>query len=144
MDSGTNFGTEKYIPTEHYASCSLITVKVKPNNLRIMDSKFELGKKLISFADGLGHAYNYLPITDRGFPGFIKMHHVDDSQEGLRLFISKFKEIFLRVGVGRQYCPKNSDKDGYWLQVNGIYGYPEVGNKCMNYPIFTIGPLKSR
>ncbi len=119
---------QKHIPVGGEANCSLITVKVAPNRLRIFENKFKSGELRASVTDYSGQSYESLSITDRGFPDFIKKHRVDVSVDELRRFVSSFREIFLRVGVSRQYCPPDSDKDGYWLQVNGIYGYPEVGN----------------
>jgi len=46
-------------------------------------------------------------------------------------FISSQNEIYLRIGVGRRW--KVSERDGYWLQVNGIYTFPNFLEEIRTY-----------
>ena len=119
---------QKYIPVGNVAKRSLITVRVNPSSLNVIYKEYGIqGKreirKRVSVNDSSGHFE--LPNKDRRYPSISENHQIDRVNETLKKYISSHEEIFLRIGVGRQWCPRGTDKDGYWLQVNGIYGYPE-------------------
>lgn len=121
---------QKYIPVGNVGKCSLITVRVNPSSLNVIYKEYEIeGKreirKRVSVNDASGHFYWELPNKDRRYPNINEKHQIDGFNEALKQYISSHEEIFLRIGVGRRYCPRGTDKDGYWLQINGIYGYPE-------------------
>lgn len=122
---GYNFAGEKYIPAEKNAKCSLITIKVSPSNLNIYQCKFKKSKLRVSFIDESGHSYERLSITDRGFPNYNIANSEKITVSEIQKIVSSQNEIFLRVGVGREHQPEQSKKNGYWLQVNGIYMFPE-------------------
>jgi hypothetical protein len=93
---------------------SLITISVNPENISVFqDTAFGKTRTKIHFSDGSGKEYKYIPVNDLRYYGDnYKEIHFDN------------KEVFLRIGVGRQY--KVNNKDGYWLQVNGIYTFPRT------------------
>lgn len=53
------------------------------------------------------------------------MKHFDDIDfpEKINAFIDEQEELYLRVGLSGRYADNNS-RDGYWLQINGIYTFP--------------------
>ena len=73
----------------------------------------------------------YLSITDRGFFDYAQKHQADGKLNELQRFIRSQNEVYLRIGVGRQF--KSGDRDGYWLQVNGIYTFPNFLDEIRSY-----------
>lgn len=122
---------QKHIPKEQDANCSIITVKILPRQLQIHEDQYKPGKIKASFTDSDGHLYRYLSITDRGFHDFAKKHQNDCELYKVERFIATQEEIYLRIGVGRQW--KVRERDGYWLQVNGIYTFPNLYEEIRTY-----------
>ena len=124
---GIQFGPEqKHVPVSlgKKVSRSIITIKIQPKRLGIYENGYEPGKINANFTDGAGHAFRYLSITDRGFFDFAQKHRKDNALRKVRDFISVQEELYLRIGLGRIH--KVSDgREGYWLQVNGIYTFPD-------------------
>lgn len=114
---------QKHIPVGQQANCSIITVKISPNDLNILEDEYNPGRIKASLTDGAGHSYRYLSITDKGFFEFAQKHQKDGKLNELRTSLRSQREVYLRIGVGRQF--QVGQKDGYWLQVNGIYTFPE-------------------
>ena len=112
---------EKHIPIGVHAKCSIITIKISPDALSIDEDQYKPGRIKASFTDSEGHYFSYLPITDRGFYDYAKKHQDDGQLSKVMEFIQSQQELYLRVGVGRQYQPPSDVRNGYWLQVNGIY-----------------------
>ncbi|MFH1429586.1 MAG: hypothetical protein ABIH39_07575, partial [Candidatus Margulisiibacteriota bacterium] len=64
-------------------------------------------------------------VTDLGYCNYIEKHGTGCINM-INSFIHDQKELFIRLGLGREFTAKNgSDRTGYWLQVNGIYTYPK-------------------
>ncbi|NOX65681.1 MAG: hypothetical protein GXO85_07750 [Chlorobi bacterium] len=78
-------------------------------------------KTKASYTDMSGCDYRYLSITDRGFHDYAKKHQDDGRLQDVQNFISSQDEIYLRIGVSRQW--KVSNRDGYWLQVKKFWGH---------------------
>lgn len=81
----------------------------------------------IKFSDLSGEVYN-LPITDCAFRRYCDTQRIQEdkttdsiSHELQRIFNES--EVFLRVGLTRRY------QDVYWLQVSGIYAFPDYKEK---------------
>lgn len=123
---------QKHIPTGQQATCSIVTVKVQPSALNIHEDQYKPGKIKASFADGAGHSYRYLSITDRGFFDYAKKHQNDGQLAKVKKFISTQKEVYLRIGLSRQFTSPDG-RDGYWLQVNGIYTFPDYFEEVRAY-----------
>lgn len=129
---GVPFSDEqKHIPVGVVATCSIITIKVDPISLSIHEDQYKPGKIKASFTDGAGHSYRYLSITDRGFFDYAKKHQDDGELRKVQEFILTQEEVYLRIGVGRKW--KVGDRDGYWLQVNGIYTFPNFLEEIRAY-----------
>ncbi len=123
---------QKHIPVGEVATCSIITIKVAPENFQIIEDQYKAGKIKASFTDNNGDSYRFLSITDRGFYDYAMSHQNDDKLADLQAFILNQDEIYLRVGVGRVY-ESNDGRNGYWLQVNGIYTFPDFLEEIRSY-----------
>jgi hypothetical protein len=75
--------------------------------------------------------FRYLSITDRGFYDYASKHQLDGEIHRINAYLQSQEELYLRVGVGRQW--KVGDRDGYWLQVNGIYTFPDYLEEVRTY-----------
>lgn len=123
---------QKHIPYIQEANCSIVTIKVDPNNLDIHEDKYKPGKVKASFTDDSGHSFKYLSITDRGFHDYAKSHQNDGKLDEVINFIGNQEEIYLRVGLSRRFKSQDG-RDGYWLQVNGIYTFPYFYEAIRSY-----------
>lgn len=110
---------EKRIDLNSNLNVSIITIKVDPSSLSILENKYEQGKIRVSFCDGAGQWFRYLSITDLGFHDYAMNKHGLANLDALNVFIRNQKDVFLRIGLGRSW------KGSYWMQVNGIYTFPE-------------------
>jgi len=129
---GVDFAIEqKHIPIQMDANCSIITIKVAPYQIQIHEDKYKPGKVKCSFTDQSGHQFRYLSITDRGFYDFAQRHYDDGSLPELIDFVQSQEELYLRVGLSRAF--QISGRNGYWLQVNGIYTFPEFHREIRSY-----------
>lgn len=122
---------QKHIPVGVQAICSIVTIKIPPAALSIHEDQFKPGRIRASFTDAEGHYFSYLAITDRGFYDYAKQHQNDGQLRNVRQFIQSQEELYLRVGVSRQY--QSGDRNGYWLQVNGIYTFPNFYEEIREY-----------
>ena len=122
---------QKHIPVGQQAVCSIITIQVSPSELRIHEDQFKPGKIKATLTDNSGHSYRYLSITDRGFFDYAQKHQNDGKLFELQRFLRSQEEIYLRIGVSRQF--QTGDRDGYWLQVNGIYTFPNFLEEIRSY-----------
>ncbi|MDC8748108.1 hypothetical protein NY751_18965 [Xanthomonas campestris] len=120
---GGDFDGVKLLPVGTTSDRSIITIKVNPANFRILKDKYE--KYKVHFTDSAGDSYSFIPITDLGFYEYLK-----GSNDPVAEINSHFRgsaEIYLRLGVSRIH--EAADRKGYWMQVNGIYSFP---NKLVN------------
>ncbi|WP_423055281.1 dual OB domain-containing protein [Aeromonas veronii] len=123
---------QKHIPIGHNINTSIITIKVNPRTISIIEDKFKPGKLKVNFQDGAGTWFNYLPITDLGFHDFAQEKHGINELDKLNYFINSQETAFLRVGLSRAYQPP-SQHNGYWIQVNGIYTFPNYYKELREY-----------
>ncbi|GAA5213539.1 hypothetical protein ACFSJ3_03360 [Corallincola platygyrae] len=123
---------QKHIPHDQIVNCSIITVKILPNELSIHEDQFKPGKIKATFTDGSGHRYSYLSITDRGFHDYAKSHQNDGRLHEVTDLISRQEEVYLRIGLSRVFQAPDG-RYGYWLQVNGIYTFPDFHDEIRTY-----------
>lgn len=123
---------QKHIPEETPAEKSILTIKVQPSQVRILEDQFSSGKIKLSFWDSSGRHFQYLPITDRGFYDFAERHQNDAELSKVQRLISGQAEIYLRIGLSRSYEAPDGRK-GCWLQVNGIYSFPDYPKEIRQY-----------
>ncbi|MBY0425901.1 MAG: hypothetical protein K2Q22_09710 [Cytophagales bacterium] len=123
---------QKHIEIADAPNKSIITIEVTPYNIEIRPDSYEQGKIKICFTDNSGKYYSYLSITDLGFYNYALRHHSSGDLDEINSFLSKQDKIYLRVGLSREF--KSLDlRNGYWLQINGIYTFPEYLSKIRQY-----------
>lgn len=113
---------QKVVPAGSGGGRSITTIEVDPSTVEVLPDQYNDQKIKISFRDGSGQSYRYLPITDLGFHDYAIGHRDGASLMALNAHIRNSQKVVMRIGLSRRY--KQSDRDGYWLQVNGIYTFP--------------------
>lgn len=121
---------QKHIPSEQELTLSIITLKIRPCNVELVEDGFNPGKIRINFIDNDNMRYKYWPITDLGFYNYLSEHM--DELSNINNFIQDQEDLYLRVGLGREYVSKDGRR-GYWLQINGIYTFPEYHEGIRSY-----------
>ncbi len=112
-------GEAKHITISQQPARSIITLR--PGQLQVISSQFGLK---VTFSDGSGKYFNYLSVTDLGLNDYVQEMNPDEAVALMNIFFQSQRELFLRIGLSRQY--RSSDgRDGFWLQVNGIYSFPD-------------------
>ncbi|MCB4758492.1 MAG: hypothetical protein LGB02_03905 [Sulfurovum sp.] len=123
-----NFSGEKAIPKDNAPHRSIITIKVNTNNVEIVKDGFKEGKIRLNLLDNDGKRFSFLSITDLGFYNYAMKHFNDiNFPKIINDFIRKQDDIYLRIGLGREYQEK------FWLQVNGIYTFPNFDTEIRSY-----------
>lgn len=122
---------QKHIPVEQTANCSIITIKVNPRQIELHEDQYKPGRIKLSFTDQNGQSFRYISITDRGFYDYAMQHQNDGRLFELQRFLASQEEVYLRIGLGRVF--KIGDRNGYWLQANGIYTFPEYQKEIRSY-----------
>jgi len=118
------FGIEindKCIPVDSAPGHSIITVKTMVK----LHSGYgnDLSKIKATITDAAGLALRYLTVNDFRFYQFAQEKQSRADLAHLNKFINSQSEIFIRLGLTRFY---NTDgRSGYWLQINGIYTFPD-------------------
>lgn len=108
---------------------SIITLKLTSPGTQfklVADSGFgELKLKLKAHVrDATGYELSWLPVTDLGFCDHIaRIREADPQLRQLNAFIQGQRVVYLRIGLTRRFAP-SPDRDGYWVQLNGIYSFP--------------------
>jgi hypothetical protein len=122
----------KVIPKAHKAPRSIITLKIEPNRLEIVPDGYNGEKIKLHFSDSSGKQYRFMPITDLGFADHTQAHHASGDLSKLNEHIHASEEVYLRVGLGREYRASDG-REGYWIQINGIYTFPSKLNLVRGY-----------
>ena len=124
---------QKHIPTESKPSKSIITISVKPSQLEIVQDGFDKTKIKINFSDKDYKNYRFLAITDYGFYHYAQNHYqITANYDEINNVIKQQEEIFLRIGLTRFY-KNQAGNQGFWLQVNGIYSFPDYFKAVRKY-----------
>lgn len=123
---------QKHIPTNTTPNKSIITLSVNSWDLSIVPDSFNPGKIKIIFSDKSGHEFRYLSITDLGFHNYAEKNSNGDNFSTLNDFIRSQKEVYVRLGLSRKFTSSDG-RTGYWLQVNGIYTFPEYFSEIRCY-----------
>lgn len=122
---------QKYIPIELTPLKSLITILVNPSTVRIVQDNY--GKIKIHFTDNNSKEYTFLAITDLGFHSYAENHYKEvNSYDKINSVIQNQTEVFLRIGLSRLY-QNQQGKEGFWIQVNGIYSFPNYFKDVRKY-----------
>ncbi len=93
---------------------------------------FERGKYRyrLSFTQADGQCFEDLPITDlalRYYADYLRLHDKISCDDIQAMLLSSFQttEIWLRLGLTRPFQKKRDDDSWCYLQVNGIYTFPD-------------------
>src|SRR4030043_1014889 len=133
FDDKVPIGT-KVIPHDDPSSRSIITLKLKPAQIEIVRNAFDPKSLRLKIRDNDGRRYVYLSITDLGFHNLAVSKQKDpDYTDELNEYIRSQKKVYLRIGLGRRYKNPSDGRDGFWIQVNGIYTFPELMTKIRTY-----------
>ena len=125
-------GGDKCIPSESPPPRSLITIQVAPDQLTIVQDSYKPEKMKAHIRDRDGLELGFVPITDRGFHDYAQKHVADyGSYARINEFIHQQDELYLRLGLGREW--KVGSRNGYWIQLNGIYTFPEYLDEVRCY-----------
>jgi hypothetical protein len=123
----------KLIPLLPSPPRSIITLKVDPQCVEIVEDGYKLGKIRIHFTDGAGKRYRYFSIADLGFHDYAQRHRESGALNELNAAIAEQDVVYLRIGLGRAF--KNPQgKEGFWMQANGIYTFPAKLSYIRSYP----------
>lgn len=120
------------IPYTHEVSRSIISINVKPDSINLVeDTRFGKYKLKFRVTDMSGRTFSNVPITDLGFFNYAKQN--TDKITEINQLIHSQDEVILRVGLARRWKQPDTDNDGYWIQVNGIYTFPEYSHEIRSY-----------
>lgn len=107
------------------ATYSLATVRCARNIVFRLSEKKQGGfRHALSFSDDRGEVYQNIPVTDLALRAWAR-DRLRRGQTAASLSdwlsgqLNAAQQVFLRLGLGREYEGK------YWLQVNGIYSFPD-------------------
>ena len=123
---------QKHIPIDRPPNRSIITIPVDPRGIQIVSSRYN-GKPKAHLTDESGREFSFLSITDLGFHEYATQ--CADSRVALRRlndFIHEQEEIYVRVGLSHEH-ETDDGRRGFWLQVNGIYTFPEFFEQIRCY-----------
>ncbi len=127
----------KSIPTDKVLTSpparSIMTLKLDPKKFQVVENKFNTETIKAHLTDSDGCKLSFLSITDLGF-------YVNVGQSATRKistkeitdFIHRQDELFIRLGLGRSH-KADDGREGYWLQVNGIYTFPNYQQIVRSY-----------
>jgi hypothetical protein len=122
---------QKHIPISHAIGKSIITIKIQPDKIDIVEGAYNQKKIKLNFIDNSGRVFKYIPITDLGFHNFAESIHMSNGLKTLNSFISSQSEVYLRLGLSRPW--DNGKINGYWMQVNGLYTFPDYHHEIRAY-----------
>lgn len=124
---------QKNIPREANPARSLITISVNPQSIQIVQDQYNPSKIKAHVTDNTGKEYSFLSITDFGLHEYAENHYKEaGNYSNINNLIQAQEEVFLRIGISRFYEAPNG-KSGFWVQVNGVYSFPEYFKAARQY-----------
>lgn len=124
---------KRCVPVSHTGPRSLITIKINPSEAEIVHDTHKPEKLKLNFCDASGKRYHTIPITDLGYHDYAVQHHAKDDIAAMNQIIHWQDELYLRIGLSRVFQPSPDQQGGYWLQVNGIYTFPDYNKTVQRY-----------
>jgi len=118
---------------------SIITLKLTSPRTQfklVADSGFGTLKLKANVKDATGYELFNLPVTDLGFCDHLaKIRESDPQLIQLNSFIQTQRIVYLRIGLTRRYMPspETPSREGYWVQLNGIYSFPNYRKEMRVY-----------
>jgi hypothetical protein len=114
---------QKFFPIQNPPTKSIITIH--PKSFSIVADKYSPNKPRAVFSDSKDKTFYYLSITDLGFYEVCEdQKNSEEWRKSINCFLRSQKDIFIRLGLSRAFKSKDG-REGYWIQVNGIYTFPE-------------------
>jgi hypothetical protein len=112
---------------------SIMTLRVRrPRDVRVVVDNYQ--KLRVHVTDAQGHELSFLSVTDLGFVTHLNQLRNDDpGLHELNADLHSENELFLRIGLSRPHTDTNTDRSGCWIQVNGIYTFPEYRTDLRSY-----------
>lgn len=112
---------------------SIITLKLNPKRFQVVQNKFdnETIKAHLTDSDGLN--LSFLSIADLGF--YVNVGQSETrkiSAKEVTEFIQGQDVLYVRLGLGRKHKSQDG-REGYWMQVNGIYTFPNYQKIVRSY-----------
>lgn len=124
---------QKHIPQHPNLCRSIITIRINPYDISVVQDGFDEKKIRVHFTDGKGKEFSFVSITDLGFHNYAENNfHQANGYLDINNFFKKQSEIFLRVGLSREHTASDGRK-GYWIQINGIYTFPDFNTDIRSY-----------
>ena len=124
---------QKHIPAESAPPRSLITIRVEPFRLQVVQDQYDPKKVKAHITDRSGQQFSFLSITDLGLHIYAENHYKEaGNYTAVNNLLHAQQEVFVRVGLSRYHIAPNG-KAGYWLQVNGIYSFPNYFETARRY-----------
>lgn len=129
-DMSSGFGVQiearqKCIPIAAPAVRSLITIRVDPLSFSLVQDSFHPERIKAHFSDNAGTELSFVSVTDRGFYDYAQQHRDDPHAfHRIKRFVRNQQELYLRLGLSRAFQAKDG-RHGYWIQLNGIYTFPD-------------------
>jgi hypothetical protein len=124
---------QKHILPDAAPPRSLITIQVEPFGIQIVQDQYDPKKIKAHVTDRSGQQFSFLSITDLGLHTYAENHYQDaGNYTAVNNLLHTQQEVFVRVGLSRYYMAPNG-KAGYWLQVNGIYSFPNYFEIARRY-----------
>ncbi len=118
----------KVIPKDFAPNKSIITLKINTKNIEIVKDTFKEGNIRLHLLDNDMKRFSFLSITDLGFYNYAMQHYHDTNFPNIiNDFIRRQESVYLRVGLGRVF------QGGFWLQINGIYTFPNYDTEIRSY-----------
>lgn len=112
---------------------SIITLKLVPSNIQVVQDGFDSDKIKAHLVDDDGTTMTYLSITDLGFYDYVgasKTRRIGPSEA--TQFIHSQDSVYVRIGLSRKFTSEDG-RSGYWMQVNGIYTFPDFMTTIRGY-----------
>ncbi|MCA9031596.1 MAG: hypothetical protein KDA69_09400 [Planctomycetaceae bacterium] len=122
---------EKCIPVENKPARSLITVKISPAHFSLLEPGFDRKTTKAKLTDRYGLHLSFVSVTD-----LLCFRYCDAAADcnaavrELHQHIRSQSELFLRLGLSRKWKSPDDGREGYWIQINGIYTFPHPMPYC--------------
>lgn len=124
---------QKHIPRKANPARSLITISVNPQSVQIVPDNYNPSKIKAHFTDNTGKQFSFISITDFGLHEYAEKHYQEaGNYSNINNLIQSQQKVFIRIGISRFYEAKNGEA-GFWIQVNGIYSFPDYFKAARRY-----------
>ena len=114
---------------------SLLTLLLEDpcNQIQIVEDGYDKTKIKAHITDKSGEVFSWVPITDLGFYDHVSvLKKADPGLMELNAFIHEQDFVLLRLGLSRAYR-QSEERNGFWLQANGIYTFPNYREDLRRY-----------